>query len=204
MMSRLKARLSFANVVSLLAVFVALGGSAYAAGVLPVNSVGTPQLKTGSVTSGKVKDGTLKAADFARNALKAGPQGSIGPAGPLGPVGVVDVSQFSTKAASDARYLRGGLVTVVASLGFPNVGGNLADERATCPSGFQAISGGLDSSSRQDVFFSGSEPIVEGQDITALSDGLHGGATAWRVFGNNVGAAGGTTFAVVVVCAPVA
>ena len=64
--SRLKARPSFANVFPLLAMFVALGGSAYAAGVVPINSVGTPQLKGGSVTSGKVKDGTLKAATSPR------------------------------------------------------------------------------------------------------------------------------------------
>ena len=116
MISRLKAQMSFANVVPVLALFVALGGSAYAAGALPVNSVGTPQLKAGSVTSGKVKDRTLKAADFARNQLKEGPKGATGPAGPAGAVGVLDPSQFSTKALSDARYLRGGLVTVVRSV----------------------------------------------------------------------------------------
>ena len=115
LVSRLKERLSFASVVSLLAVFVALGGSAYAAGVLPVNSVGTPQLKGSSVTSGKVKDGTLKAVDFARNQLRAGPDGAAGPAGPAGPAAVVDMSQFSTKGQSDTRYLRSGLVMVVAS-----------------------------------------------------------------------------------------
>lgn len=61
--------------VASLALFVALGGSAYAAGVLPVNSVGTPQLKGGSVTSGKVKDGALNAVNAAKEQLKVGSTG---------------------------------------------------------------------------------------------------------------------------------
>ena len=141
MVSRLKAGLTFPNVVAVLALFVALGGSAYAAGVLPANSVGTPQLKVGSVTSGKVKDGTLKAVDVARNQLRAGPKGSQGPAGPAGPAGVVDASQVYSRAQSDARYLRGGLVTVVASTTLP--GDTAGGVSPACPAGYQAISGGV-------------------------------------------------------------
>ena len=47
MVSCLMARLTFPNVVAVLALFVGLGGWPDAAGVLPVNSVGTPQLKGG-------------------------------------------------------------------------------------------------------------------------------------------------------------
>jgi hypothetical protein len=43
----LRRHLSFANVVALLALFVALGGSAYAVASLPHGSVGTAQLKNG-------------------------------------------------------------------------------------------------------------------------------------------------------------
>ena len=43
-------RLSYANVVATLALFVALGGASYAAIVLPANSVGTKQLRPGAVT----------------------------------------------------------------------------------------------------------------------------------------------------------
>lgn len=41
----------------LLAAFIALGGTAYATGVLPRNSVGTPQLKRGAVTLSKISSG---------------------------------------------------------------------------------------------------------------------------------------------------
>ena len=52
-----------------IAVFVALGGGAYAATQLPANSVGTPQLKPGAVTSGKIKDGTIVGADVNKTKL---------------------------------------------------------------------------------------------------------------------------------------
>jgi hypothetical protein len=50
-----------ALVVSLVALFVALGGTTYAATSLPKNSVGTAQLKKNAVTSAKIKDGSVTA-----------------------------------------------------------------------------------------------------------------------------------------------
>jgi hypothetical protein len=48
-LSRLRARLSFANVTSMLALFVALGGTSYAAATLPRNSVGKGQIRASAV-----------------------------------------------------------------------------------------------------------------------------------------------------------
>jgi hypothetical protein len=80
-------RLSYANVIASLALFVALGGSSYAAIKLPAGSVGAKQLRTGAVTSAKVKNGSLARRDFRPGEL-AGPQaGPAGPAGPPGPTG---------------------------------------------------------------------------------------------------------------------
>lgn len=50
----MRPRLTYANVVATLALFLALGGASYAALTLPRNSVGTTQLKAGSVTLGKL------------------------------------------------------------------------------------------------------------------------------------------------------
>lgn len=55
MLSRFSSRLSYANVIATLALFLALGGSSYAALNLPKASVGPKQLKKNSVTSPKVK-----------------------------------------------------------------------------------------------------------------------------------------------------
>src|SRR5947209_16093343 len=56
-------RLSPALVISLIALFVALGGTSYAAVALkiPKNSVGTPQLKNGAVTAGKLNASAIAA-----------------------------------------------------------------------------------------------------------------------------------------------
>jgi hypothetical protein len=65
MLKRTRPRLTYANVLSTLALFIALGGGAYAASQLPADSVGTAQLKAGAVTSKKVKDHTLVRKDVA-------------------------------------------------------------------------------------------------------------------------------------------
>jgi hypothetical protein len=51
-----------ALVISLIALFIALGGTTYAATSLPKNSVGTKQLKNGAVTTKKIKKGAVVAS----------------------------------------------------------------------------------------------------------------------------------------------
>jgi len=80
-------RPSPALVVACLALAIALGGTSYAAVVLPAGSVGTRQLQNGAVIEPKVKDHSLLARDFARGQLPAGPQGLPGPTGPEGDPG---------------------------------------------------------------------------------------------------------------------
>lgn len=83
-MQKIRKRLTYANVMSSIAVFIVLGGAAFAATQLPKNSVGTKQLKKNAVNSAKVKNGSLKAADFGKGQLPAGPAGPQGPAGAAG------------------------------------------------------------------------------------------------------------------------
>ena len=59
-------------VVALIALFVALGGTGYAALKLPANSVGTKQLKKNAVTGAKVKDFSLFTNDFAPGQIPRG------------------------------------------------------------------------------------------------------------------------------------
>lgn len=90
-------RPSPAMVVALAALFVALGGGAYAAIRLPQHSVGTRELKSQAVTGGilrdnavtsaKVKDHSLLASDFKAGELPAGPQGPAGQPGSRGAPG---------------------------------------------------------------------------------------------------------------------
>jgi uncharacterized protein YjbI with pentapeptide repeats len=72
---KLRAKMTFANVVSVIALFLALGGTAFAASHLGKNTVGPKQLKKNSVrtakiknsavTGAKVKDGSLTGSDLA-------------------------------------------------------------------------------------------------------------------------------------------
>jgi len=76
-----------ATVIACLALAVALGGTGYAAIVLPANSVGTKQLKNNAVNSIKVANGSLLKADFKAGQIPAGATGPAGPPGPAGPAG---------------------------------------------------------------------------------------------------------------------
>lgn len=84
------------NFVAYLALFVALGGTSYAAIKLPAGSVGNRELRRGAVSSIKIRDGSLLTRDFRRGQLLAGSRGpagargatgSRGPGGLLGPTG---------------------------------------------------------------------------------------------------------------------
>lgn len=72
-------RLSYANVVSTLCLFIVLGGSAYAATTITGRDV-----RNGSLTGADVRDHSLRARDFRRGSLPAGPQGAKGAPGAPG------------------------------------------------------------------------------------------------------------------------
>ena len=77
-------RPSPAMLVALLALFIAMGGTGYAALSLPANSVGTAQLKDRAVTSAKVKRSSLLASNFKAGQLPAGAKGATGARGAQG------------------------------------------------------------------------------------------------------------------------
>ena len=87
MLRTLRSRLTYANTVASIALFVALGGGAYAATKLPAGSVGAKQIRANAVTSAHVKNRSLLAEDFKLGQLPAGSAGAPGPAGPAGAPG---------------------------------------------------------------------------------------------------------------------
>jgi hypothetical protein len=109
-MRSLRSRLSYANVISTLCLFMLLGGGAYAAGGLSKGSVGTKQLKNGAVTGKKIKQGTIGASKLAPSAIAslqgskgergaAGPRGAEGPEGRQGPEGLTNAGAYATVVA---------------------------------------------------------------------------------------------------------
>lgn len=107
-MKRLRGKLTYANVmVTILAFVVLAGGTAYASeALLPRNSVGTKQLKPGSVTPRKLSksaklaltgDAGGQGAVGAQGAPgangAAGAEGARGPAGPTGAAGTMETAE---------------------------------------------------------------------------------------------------------------
>lgn len=82
-MRRIKPQLNYANVMATLAVFLALGGGAYAV-TAGKNTVTSKSIRTGAVKSPDVKNNGLKGIDIDESTLSGiqGPPGETGPPGP--------------------------------------------------------------------------------------------------------------------------
>jgi len=109
MLSKLRSRLSYANVMATIAVFIALGGTSYAVATgsigsreiknnsvrskdLRNNTIRGKDIRTGTIRSSDVGNGSLLAEDFKAGQLPAGPQGPKGDPGALSGVETVEAS----------------------------------------------------------------------------------------------------------------
>jgi len=165
--SALKKHLSVANVLAAAALFVALGGSAYAAAKLGVGQVKAvniakeavtqQKLRAGAVTSGKIANGQVNNRDLANGAVSGNKLGKEAvkanklakkavTATALGPEAVTG-AKLKNEAVSQAKLassLYGQLVKnvtyVTATSAF-----NASDEKfvtAECPAGKEVLGGG--------------------------------------------------------------
>jgi hypothetical protein len=103
-------RPSPALVIAMIALFVALSGTGYAAFKLPRNSV----------TSINVKDRSLLSKDFKLGQIPRGAVGPAGPAGPAGAAGPAGPAGPSGAAKAYARILAGGDVDDPRARGIPD------------------------------------------------------------------------------------
>jgi hypothetical protein len=143
-----------AMVVACLALAISLSGAAFAVSTaLPRNSVGTIQLKANAVNSAKVRNGTLRAADFARGQIPAGPPG---PAGAQGPPGVSGFQLISGSGVSNSTSPK--------------------TQHQDCPAGKRAIGGGaVITGSGTNTFLSTSRPTDPGTGWIATGRESSGG-----------------------------
>jgi len=141
---------SAATVIATLTLFVALGGTSYAAVALAPNSVGSAQIKDGAVQSSDIKDGAVISDDIANGAIGSddiksgsiqvsdlskgamngldGKDGAQGPAGPAGPKGETGAQGPAGPAGSSSgggggvtiRDADGNVVSHVLSLPAPD------------------------------------------------------------------------------------
>src|ERR1700761_5662809 len=68
-MPSIRGKITYANVMATIAVFIALGGASYAATQLPANSVGTNQLKNGAVATAKLQGTSVTTNKIAKEAV---------------------------------------------------------------------------------------------------------------------------------------
>jgi hypothetical protein len=181
--------------LGMLALFVALSGTAYAA-TLPRNSVGTAQLKRNAVTSAKVKPRTLLGSDFRQGQLPAGPQGPQGPQGATGPRGPEGPSGArGAEGATGARGAEGpggprapqgpaGATNVTVRTG-PTVASG-SEASAECNPGEVAVGGGGGADDNPPGF---------------LSQSIPNGPTGWLISAQRADGSETHNITAVVVCA---
>jgi hypothetical protein len=142
-------RPSFPTVISLIALFAALGGTSYAVSKLPRNSVGSVQIKRNAVTSAKIRPRAVSRSDLAPSARIAqrGQRGPIGPPGPAGPSGATvegwqplqligSWSRYSGDYA-EAAYRKDAVGRVFLRGLIKRAGGPVAETLAVLPTGYR-------------------------------------------------------------------
>jgi hypothetical protein len=129
MPSKFRPKLSYANVVATVCLFVVLGGSSLAA---PVRDgakrlITGKQVKDSSLTTKDIKNASLLSKDFKAGQLLAGPKGSTGPKGDRGQDGSPDTGDDILTKLSGVDGAGSGLdadtIDGITSRGFARLGG---------------------------------------------------------------------------------
>lgn len=131
MLGRLRKRVTYANAVATPALFVALGGTSYAA----VKITGK-DIRNNTITSADIKNRSLLALDFKAGQIPAGPRGLQGVQGPAGSQGAAG-PQGPPGTAPNVRLVTSDSDTVPVGAGTSNITAS-----AGCPPGTFAIGGG--------------------------------------------------------------
>jgi hypothetical protein len=172
-MQWIRSHSSFANAISLIALFVALGGTSLAAVSLTKNSVGAKQIKKDAVRASEIKsravgtsevrNASLLAEDFRAGQLPAGAKGDKGDKGDPGDKGTF--GSINVQFQQHPADLANGAETSVD---------------VHCPAGQTAIGGGTrgDLTNSELTKVTASRPIISTGNSGAPAD--DGTFTGWR------------------------
>jgi hypothetical protein len=157
MIARIGKAFSFSNVIACLALFVALGGTVYAAGKLngkqiKPSSLPGNRLKPQTITARRIKPKTLTGRQVRPRSLTG-----------------TQIDQKTLTAVSAAALANVQYVTTIATL--PSSGRPGATVTADCPAGTLAIGGGATLSSEDEAMVndSGPTPLRTGWTATGFS-----------------------------------
>jgi hypothetical protein len=204
----LRKRITFANVTSLLALFVALSAGSYAAISIPANSVGSKQIKASAVTAPKIKASAILGSKIKPSAIDGS---KIKPS-------AIDASKIKPSAIDGSKIADGSLTSAdlspatlakvpaaqvadsapIAKIQIatadgsnapaPASGVDIKGTTATCPTGMFVTGGGVH---------------VSDSASQAVNDSHPAGNASWT--GESYNAGGGTpSFTVYAVCATAA
>jgi hypothetical protein len=190
-MSRLiRHRPSPAMVIALLALFIAMAGTGYAATQLPANSVGSKQLKKNAVVRVKIKnnavngakvlDGSLIGADIKESSLAKVPSATLADTATraTNATTATNATHAAGAAALDKATYKTAAATAPAVVPFVN------GATAICDAGQHVVGGGV--------------KVDDLANAVTLDDYPDEGNTAWTGHVGNIGAApvGFTVYAV--------
>jgi hypothetical protein len=157
--TRFRKRLSFANVTSALALFIALGGTSYAAITLPANSVGRTQIRSSGVGQSEVAANAVGRSEIrhsgvGRSEIATGgvtqseiAMNSVGP----GEIrdGRISPADLSDDAKNAVAELKGVTFRVAATDAGAATGGNAKSVSRTTDPGVYSVDLGQDVSACQ-------------------------------------------------------
>jgi hypothetical protein len=190
-MKRFLPRLTYANVIASLALFIALGGAAVAAG-LPKNSVGPNQIKKGAVTGKAIRKQAVTSGKIAPKAVTAG---KLGPnavlPGNLG-AGIISTSKIAASAVT-AEKIANNVVTTnklnnkavtaakIAEKGVAT--GNIAESAVTTG---KLADGAVTAAKLNGEVLNNVNPLKSGQTLRGVFDvgGTNPTAKAFNAYGS--------------------
>jgi hypothetical protein len=188
-MKSVRKRLTYANVMSSLAVFlVVAGGTAFAASQLGKESVGAKQLKKEAVTPAKI-------SAAAKTALKgaAGPQGPAGPKGDKGEKGEPGLSNGPAGGALAGNYPNPSLAAKVVTAGKLAV---INEKTATASIPKEGFGSATVSCAAGEVIISGGNDSFANMPVVASRQNGNG----WAVFAHNESTTAAQTLTVHAYC----
>ncbi len=129
-MKTIKGKLTYANVMATVAVFIALGGASYAALKLPKNSVGTKQIRNSAITAAKIKKGAVTGAKINLSTLGTVPSATRAFEATSATNAVNAANAAAAARAAEADGLSGPLAsgkTLVGTFGLAGETGNFGN-----------------------------------------------------------------------------
>jgi hypothetical protein len=179
----MRKRLTFANVVSFVALFVALSAGAYASTTLPANSVGSLQLRSDAVTAHKI---AANAVTHSKIAARAVTGAQVAPGSLTGAnINLATLGKVPSAAVADSAGLA--RVKTVTATGTA-VPGSGVTATATCDPGLTVVGGGAK---------------LGNEDNQLVNDSYPSGNTGWAV-DVFAGPSGSGPFTVYAICVPAA